>query len=159
MNNETEMRLKAFAEEIAAEMNIPVEFVKTYVEDFTDEETGETIQLDRYNIDYTMNSPKLIPTLLDRVALLLDRVNASENTHCDIEICFDHEAIAKSTIKYEDATVDTELPHHFIITIVNEESRRDEVLEALKERFPDQKCTKQNIDGVNAIRCVKRMFN
>lgn len=151
MNKETEMRLKALAEEIAAEKNIPVEFVKTYVEDFTDEETGETVLIDRYNINYTMNSPKLIPTLLDRVALLLDRVNESENTHCDIEICFDHEAIAKSTIKYEDATVDPELPHRFIITILNEESRRDEVLEALKERFPEQKWSKQNIDGVSAI--------
>ena len=149
MNKETEMRLKALAEEIAAEKNIPVEFVKTYVEDFTDEETGETVQIDRYNIDYTMNSSKLVPTLLDRVAELLERVNASEN--CDIEIIFDHEDIAKSTIKYEDATVDFELAHRFIITIVNEESRRDEVLEALKERFPEQKWTKQNIDGVSAI--------
>ena len=149
MNKETEMRLKAQAEEIAAEKNIPVEFVKTYVEDFTDEETGETVQLDRYNIDYTMNSPKLVPTLLNRVAELFDRVNASENV--DIEICFDHENIAKSNIKCVDATVDPELFHRFIITIVNEEGRRDEVLEALKERFPGQKWTKQNIDGVSAI--------
>ena len=149
MNKETEMRLKAFAEEIAAEKNIPVEFVKTYVEDFTDEETGETVQLDRYNIDYTMNSPKLVPTLLNRVAELFDRVNASENV--DIEIIFTHENIAKSNIKCEDATVDPELLHRFIITILNEESRRDEVLEALKQRFPDQKWTKQNIDGVSAI--------
>lgn len=151
MNKETEMHLKAYAEEIAANMNIPVEFVKTYVEDFTDEETGEAIQIDRYNIDYTMNSPKLVPTLLQRVSETLDRVNASENTHCDIEICFDHEDIAKSNIKYEDATVDPELSHRFIITILNEESRRDEVFEALKERFPDQKWSKQNIDGVSAI--------
>ncbi|MCQ2221767.1 MAG: hypothetical protein MJZ12_10235, partial [Prevotella sp.] len=139
------------AEEIAANMNIPVEFVKTYVEDFTDEETGETVQLDRYNIDYTMNSSKLVPTLLDRVAELLDRVNASENKNCDIEIIFDHEDIAKSNIKCEDATVDPELSHRFILTIVNEESRRDEVLEVLKERFPEQKWSKQNIDGVSAI--------
>lgn len=151
MNKETEMRLKAFAEEIAAEKNIPVEFVKTYVDNFTDEESGETMQIDRYNIDYTMNNPKLVPTLLDRVAELLDRVNASENKNCDIEICFDHENIAKSNIKCEDATVDPELLHRFILTILNEESRRDEVLEALKERFPEQKWTKQNIDGVRTI--------
>lgn len=151
MNKETEMRLKAYAKEIAANMNIPVEFVKTYVEDFTDEETGETVQLDRYNIDYTMNSSKLVPTLLDRVAELLDRVNASENKNCDIEIIFDHEDIAKSNIKCEDATVDPELSLRFILTIVNEESRRDEVLEVLKERFPEQKWSKQNIDGVSAI--------
>lgn len=137
MNKETEMRLKAYAEEIAANMNIPVEFVKTYVEDFTDEETGETVQLDRYNIDYTMNSSKLVPTLLDRVAELLDRVNASENY--DIEIVFDHENVAKSHIKCVDATADPELAHRFIITIINEESRRDEVLAALKERFPEHK--------------------
>ena len=149
MNKETEMRLKALAEEIAANMNIPVEFVKTYVEDFTDEETGETVQLDRHNIDYTMNSPKLVPTLLNRVAELLDRVNASENV--DIEIIFTHEDIAKSNIKCEDATVTPELLHRFIITIVNEESRRDEVLEALKERFPKQKWSIQNIDGMSAI--------
>ena len=149
MNKETEMRLKAFAEEIAAEKNIPVEFVKTYVENFTDEETGETVQLDRYNIDYTMNSPKLVPTLLNRVAELLERVNASEN--CDIEIIFTHENSAKSNIKCVDATVDPELAHRFILTILNEESRRDEVLEALKERFPEQKWSKQNIDGVSAI--------
>ena len=151
MNKETEMRLKAQAEEIAANMNIPVKFVKTYVDNFTDEESGETMQIDRYNIDYTMNSPKLVPTLLDRVAELLDHVNASENKNCDIEICFDHENIAKSNIKCEDATVDYELLHRFIITILNEESRRDEVLEALKERFPEQKWTKQNIDGVRTI--------
>ena len=151
MNKVNEMRLKALAEEIAAEKNIPVEFVKTYVETFTDEETGETVQLDRYNIDYTMNSPKLVPTLLNRVAELLDRVNASENKNCDIEIIFDHENIAKSTIKYEDATVDPELLPRFIITIVNEESRRDEVLDALKERFSEQKWSKQSIDGVSAI--------
>lgn len=149
MNKETEMRLKALAEEIAAEKNIPVEFVKTYVDNFTDEETGETMQIDRYNIDYTMNSPKLVPTLLNRVAELLDRVNASENV--DIEIIFTHEDIAKSNIKCEDATVAPELLHRFIITIVNEESRRDEVLEALKERFPEQKWSKQNIDGISAI--------
>lgn len=151
MNKETEMRLKALAEEIAANMNIPVEFVKTYVEDFTDEETGEKVQLDRHNIDYTMNSPKLVPTLFDRVCELFERVNVSENTHCDIEIIFTHENIAKSNIKCEDATVDSELSHRFIITILNEESRRDEVLEALKQRFPEQKWTKQNIDGVSAI--------
>ena len=145
------MRLKAQAEEIASEKNIPVELVKTYVEDFTDEETGETVQVDRYNIDYTMNSPKLVPTLLDCVCELLERVNAPENKNCDIEILFTHENIAKSNIKCEDATVDPELLHRFIITILNEESRRDEVLEALKERFPEQKWTKQNIDGVSAI--------
>ena len=128
MNKETEMRLKAQAEEIASEKNIPVELVKTYVEDFTDEETGETVQLDRYNIDYTMNSPKLVPTLLNRVAELFDRVNASEKV--DIEILFTHEDIAKSSIKCEDATVDPEFAHRFILTILNEESRRDEVLEA-----------------------------
>lgn len=151
MNKETEMRLKTFAEEIAAEKNIPVEFVKTYVENFTDEETGETVQVDRYTIDYTMNSPKLVPVLLQRVSELLDRVNASENKNCDIEICFTRENIAKSNIKCEDATVDPEFAHRFIITILNEESRRDEVLEALKERFPEQKWSKQNIDGVSAI--------
>lgn len=149
MNKETEMRLKALAEEIAANMNIPVEFVKTYVEDFTDEETGETVQLDRHNIDYTMNSPKLVPTLLNRVAELLDRVNASENV--DIEIIFTHEDIAKSCIKCNDATVDPELSLRFILNVVNEESRSDEVLEALKERFPKQKWSIQNIDGVSAI--------
>lgn len=149
MNKETEMRLKALAEEIAANMNIPVEFVKTYVDNFTDEETGETMQIDRYNIDYTMNSPKLVPTLLNRVAELFDRVNASENV--DIEIIFTYEDIAKSNIKCEDATVDPELSHRFILTILNEESRRDEVLEALKERFPEQKWSKQNIDGISAI--------
>lgn len=151
MNKETEMRLKAYAEEIAAKMNIPVEFVKTYVEDFTDEETGETIQLDRYNIDYTMNGARLVPVLLNRVAEILDRVNASENQNCDIEICFTHEDIAKSSIKCEDATLDPDFLHRFIITILNEESRRDEVLEALKERFPEQQWSKQNIDGVSAI--------
>lgn len=151
MNKETEMRLKAQAEEIATNMNIPVEFVETYVDTFTDEESDETMQIDRYNIDYTMNSPKLVPTLLDRVAEILDRVNALENKNCDIEICFDHENIAKSNIKCEDATVDPELLHRFIITILNEESRRDEVLEALKERFPEQKWSKQKIDGVSAI--------
>ena len=151
MNKETEMRLKAYAEEIAAKMNIPVEFVKTYVEDFTDEETGETIQLDRYNIDYTMNGARLVPVLLNRVAEILDRVNASENQNCDIEICFTHEDIAKSSIKCEDATLDPDFLHRFIITILNEESRRDEVFEALKERFPEQQWSKQDIDGVSAI--------
>lgn len=145
------MRLKAYAEEIAAKMNIPVEFVKTYVEDFTDEETGETIQLDRYNIDYTMNGARLVPVLLNRVAEILARVNASENQNCDIEICFTHEDIAKSSIKCEDATLDPDFLHRFIITILNEESRRDEVLEALKERFPEQQWSKQDIDGVSAI--------
>ena len=151
MNKETEIRLKAFAEEIAAEKNIPVEFVKTYVEDFTDEETGETLQIDRYNLDYTMNSPKLVPTLLDRVCELLERVNASENKNCDIEIIFTHEDIAKSCIKCDNATVDPELSLRFILNIVNEESRRAEVFEALKERFPEQKWSIQNIDGVSAI--------
>ena len=151
MNKETEMRLKAFAEEIAAEKNIPVEFVKTYVEDFTDEETGETLQIDRHYLDYTMNSPKLVPTLLNRVCELLERVNASETQNCDIEIIFTHENIAKSNIKCEDATVDLEFAHRFILTILNEESRRDEVLEALKECFPEQKWSKQNIDFVSAI--------
>lgn len=151
MNKETEMRLKTYAEEIAADKNIPIEFVKTYVETFTDEETGENIQVDRFCTDYTMNSPKLIPALLECVASLLERVSTSENKTCDIEIYFDHEDIAKSNIRCEDATVDPELPSRFIITILNEESRRDEVLEALKERFTDQKWTKQNVDGVRAI--------
>lgn len=151
MNKETEIRLEALAEEIAANINIPVEFVKTYVDTFTDEETGETVQVDRHNIDYTMNSSKLVPTLLNRVAELLDRINASENTDCDIEIVFDHENVAKSRIKCEDATADSELAHRFIITILNEESRRDEVLEALKEHFPDQKWSNHNLDGVSAI--------
>ena len=151
MNKETEMRLKAQAEEIAAEKNIPVEFVKTYVEDFTDEETGETVQVDRYNIDYTMNSPKLVPTLLNRVAFLLDCIDVSESKNGEIEIVFTREDIAKSRIKCEKANVDPELLLRFILNIVNEESRRDEVLEALKQRFPEQKWTKQNIDGVSAI--------
>lgn len=151
MNKETEMRLKALAEEIAANMNIPVEFVKTYVEDFTDEETGETIQIDRYNIDYTMNSPKLVPTLLNRVAFLLDCIEFSDSKNGDIEIIFTHEDIAKSCIKCDNATVDPELSLRFILNIVNEESRCDEVLKALKERFPEQKWSKQNIDGVSAI--------
>lgn len=145
------MRLKTFAEEIAANMNIPVEFVKTYVEDFTDEETGETLQIDRHNIDYTMNSPKLVPTLLNRVAFLLDCIEFSDSKNGDIEILFTHEDIAKSCIRCKDATVDPEPYLRFILNVVNEESRRDEVLEALKERFPEQKWSKQNIDGVSTI--------
>ena len=151
MNKETEMRLKALAEEIAANMNIPVEFVKTYVEDFTDEETGETLQIDRHYLDYTMNSPKLVPTLLNRVALLLDSIEFSDSKNGDIEIIFTHEDIAKSCIKCDNATVDPKLSLRFILNIVNEESRHDEVFEALKERFPEQKWSKQIIDGVSAI--------
>lgn len=151
MNKETELRLKAYAEEIAAEKNIPVEFVKTYADTFTDEKTGKSLRIKRYQVDYTMNSPKLVPVLLQRVSELIDRVNASANKNFDIEIVFTHEDIAKSNIKCIDATVDPELAHRFIFTIRNEESRRDEVLEALKERFPDQKWSKQDIDGVSAI--------
>ncbi|MCF0198953.1 MAG: hypothetical protein HUK02_06470 [Bacteroidaceae bacterium] len=155
-DNETAKLLKAEAGKVAKEHNIPVQFVKTYLEDFTDEDTGEVIQIIRSDYDYTANDPELITKILKYMTAIQKRIARYEEStpaeapieDYDIEIYFTRDsAITTSTVECEEAS-SPELISRFIIKVCNEESRRDEVLNLLKERFPEQKWRKFNYDAI-----------
>ena len=56
----------------------PLPFVKTYVEKITDEETGEVRQIERHDIDCTVNDPNLIPMILRYMSAILKRVSGDD---------------------------------------------------------------------------------
>lgn len=129
---------------------IPEIFIRRWKEEFVDDETGEKVLVDRFDVDCTFHNPELIPTLIKHVAA--DEADAE----ITIRFCVDVDILSpRIDVKKTKSANHTKR----IIQVYNEESRVLEVLAALKEQYPDMHWRHALPGELDKVRCSDALFN